>query len=77
MTTTPTATKKPNLRTLAQQGTQWQLTQDIPVYVLQANAPYPYKKEHWDVWDTIKAGDKVEVASKKTATMAMQNGNYL
>lgn len=74
MTATP---KKPNLRTLAQQGTQWQLTKDIPVYLLKADAQYPYGMKDWDVIDTIAAGEKVSVASKKTSTMGTQNGKYL
>lgn len=74
MTSTP---KKTNMRTLAQQGTQWQLTQDVPVYVLKAGAQYPYGPKDWDVLTTIAAGEKVTVASKKTSSWGNQNGNML
>ena len=63
-----TATKKPNIRTLAQQGTQWKINADIPVYQVKAGVGYARGLNDWDVIETIKAGETVEVASKKSTT---------
>lgn len=73
----PSKPKAPNLRTLAQQGSQWQLTQDVPVYGLNTGATYPYGFKDWNVIATIAAGEKVSVASKKTTTWGTQNGQTL
>ena len=72
-----TATKKPNIRTLAQQGTQWKITTDIPVYAVKAGVGYARGLNDWDVIETIKAGETVEVASKKSTTWGVQNGKTL
>lgn len=72
-----TAAKKPNLRTLAQQGTQWRIAADIPVYQVKAGVGYPRGVNDWDVIETIKAGETLEVASKKSTTWGVQNGKTL
>ena len=71
------ATKKPNIRTLAQQGTQWKITADIPVYQVKAGVGYARGLNDWDVIETIKTGETVEVASKKSTTRGVQNGKTL
>lgn len=71
MTTTP---KKPSLRTLVQLGTEWKLTEDLPIYMVKKGVTYARDINDWDFATVIKAGETIQVTSKKMTTWGAQVG---
>lgn len=72
MTTTP---KKPSLRTLVQHGTEWKLTEDVPIYAVKKGVRYAEGIADWDIVTTIKAGETIQITSKKMTTWGTQAGH--